>query len=87
MVSCNGMQQSMQVGTSETYSSSNFACLALCEAVGCHRFSGEVVEFDGVDKHRIVYNDGDEDWYDLSTEKVRVHAPSKHTAACDDKLR
>lgn len=44
------------------------------------RFPGEVVEFNGVDKHRILYDDGDEDWYNLAKEKVKLQ-PSKHIPA------
>ena len=35
------------------------------------RFPGVVTEFDGISKHRVVYHDGDEDWYNLAKEKVK----------------
>ncbi len=37
-----------------------------------HRFAGKVGEFDGNDKHLVLYDDGDEEWVDLTTDKIRL---------------
>lgn len=36
------------------------------------RFSGKVGEFDGTDKHLVLYDDGDEEWVNLATDKIRL---------------
>ncbi|DBA75103.1 TPA: hypothetical protein ACH3X1_010428 [Trebouxia sp. C0004] len=43
-------------------------------------FSGNVAEFDGNDKHLVLYDDGDEEWVDLTTDKIRL-APQTKTAS------
>ncbi|KAL0028206.1 hypothetical protein WJX79_001719 [Trebouxia sp. C0005] len=43
-------------------------------------FSGKVGEFDGHDKHLVLYDDGDEEWVDLTTDKIRL-APQTKTAS------
>lgn len=47
-----------------------------------YRFPGEIVEYDGINKHRIVYQDGDEDWYNLAKEKVKFEPKSKSSELC-----
>ena len=46
-----------------------------------HRFSGKVEEWDGMSKHLVVYDDGDEEWMDLATDKIKLHAENgaEHT--------
>lgn len=41
-----------------------------------HRFSGKVEEWDGMSKHLVVYDDGDEEWLDLAVEKIKLHPES-----------
>ena len=41
-----------------------------------HRFSGKVEEWDGMCKHLVVYDDGDEEWVDLASDKIKLHAAS-----------
>ena len=41
-----------------------------------HRFSGKVEEWDGMSKHLVVYDDGDEEWLDLAVEKIKLHTES-----------
>lgn len=36
------------------------------------RFSGKVAEFDGTDKHLVLYDDGDEEWLNLASAKVKL---------------
>lgn len=54
------------------------AVTCLIGALPDPRFAGSIVEFDGINKHRVVYDDGDEDWYDLSKENVKLQTPSEH---------
>ena len=44
-----------------------------------HRFSGKVEEWDGVSKHLVAYDDGDEEWLDLAVEEIKLHAESSET--------
>lgn len=41
-----------------------------------HRFSGKVEEWDGMSKHLVMYDDGDEEWLDLAVEKIKLHTES-----------
>ena len=33
-----------------------------------------VEEWDGMSKHLVVYDDGDEEWMDLASDKIKLHA-------------
>ena len=44
-----------------------------------HRFSGKVEEWDGMSKHLVAYDDGDEEWLDLAIEEIKLHAKSSET--------
>ena len=37
-----------------------------------YRFSGKVGEYDGSDKHLVLYDDGDEEWVNLATDKIKL---------------
>ena len=37
-----------------------------------HRFSGRIEEWDGVSKHLVMYDDGDEEWVNLATDKIKL---------------
>lgn len=49
------------------------AC-CLLQSNALHRFSGKVEEWDGMSKHLVVYDDGDEEWMDLASNKIKLHA-------------
>lgn len=54
-------------------------CYLICSIPMPHvlcRFSGKVEEWDGMSKHLVVYDDGDEEWVDLATDKIKLHAES-----------
>ena len=45
---------------------------ALDVALWVYRFSGKVAEFDGSDQHLVLYDDGDEEWVNLATDKIKL---------------
>lgn len=52
--------------------------LQLCSHA-LRRFSGKVEEWDGMCKHLVVYDDGDEEWVNLATDKIKIHAEGGET--------
>ena len=65
-------------------------CLLQHMAVVVCRYSGTVGEFDGSDKHLVMYDDGDEEWVNLTSEKVKLALPKSEsyskTHACSRRV-